>query len=83
METESRSPNLNQPRSQSFDNPTTEKKKIKCCFSQINDLTTTIDFKDNDPDPYKSKFETRRSKQPRSPNCECIITVLLKLYSVF
>jgi len=52
-----------------------KKKGIKCCFSQINDLTATINFKENDYDSYKSKFESKKSKISKGSNCECFMTV--------
>jgi len=55
--------------------PNPEKKGIKCTFSQINDLTATINFKENDYDSYKSKFESKKSKKSKGHNCECFMTV--------
>ncbi len=74
METESKSP-FSFTTKPEPNLPGQERKGIKCCFSQINDLTTTINFKENDQESYKSKFESKKSKKSKGSNCECFMTV--------
>jgi hypothetical protein len=48
---------------------------IKCCFSQINDLASSINIKEINTETSKYKYETKQSKEGKSQNCICFQTV--------
>ncbi len=52
-----------------------DKNGIKCCFSQINDLASSINIKEINTETSKYKYETKQIKEGKSQNCICYRTV--------
>ena len=52
---------------------------IKCCFSQINDLASSINIKEINTETSKYKYETKQNKEGKSQNCTCYKTVYIFL----
>ena len=48
---------------------------IRCSFSQINDLTSSINLKEINTDTSKYKYDSKKHKEPKPQNCLCYKTV--------
>ncbi len=48
---------------------------IPCCFTQIQDLASSINIKEINTDTSKYKYESKQTKEGKAQNCTCYRTV--------